>query len=101
VLGFQQIALVTFVICEVTDISLMLMIMAIKLTCPVCTTDSLQPILSDVHFSARVGTFIHELSDFFAYSCSEGHVFLVMSDHADVIERSEDSVSSCRLLDRN
>jgi len=64
----------------------MLVIMAIKLTCPVCTTDSLQPILRDVHFSAHVGSFIHELSDFLAYSCSEGHVFLVMSNHDEAIE---------------
>lgn len=85
-LSMLHLAMVTSVICAPARIGLMLLIMAIKLTCPVCTSASLQPILRDVHFSARVGSFMHELSDFLAFSCVEGHVFLVMSDQGHVVE---------------
>lgn len=85
-LFYQRVAVVTFVICEVAEVRLMLVIMATKLTCPVCATGSLQPILDDVHFSARVGSLTHELSDFVAFSCAEGHVFLVMSHQSHVVE---------------
>ena len=64
----------------------MVIVMVNKLSCPVCTCDSLQPILRDVHFSACVGSITHELTDFLAYSCTEGHVFLVMSVQKDVVE---------------
>lgn len=60
--------------------------MATKLLCPICTSDLVQPILRDVEFLARVqeGWLLHDLIGVTAFSCEEGHVFFVMSQHGDV-----------------
>jgi hypothetical protein len=69
----------------------MLAIMATKLICPVCISDSLQPILRDVHVSARIEGSSYDLSDLIAFSCADGHVFFVMSHNSDVLRHEEDT----------
>ena len=77
---------VTFVICISVANVLLLSIMAIKLICPVCTSDWLQGILRDVQFSARLEGHSYELSDLVAFSCAKGHVFFVMSHNAEIVD---------------
>jgi len=60
--------------------------MAEKLSCPVCSTFSIEPVMRDVEFAARLDNTTRSLSDFVAFSCFQGHVFLVMSRYADVVE---------------
>jgi hypothetical protein len=57
-----------------------------KPNCPICNSDAVVPILRNVEFTARVGAFSHALAGFVAFSCASGHVFLIMSDGADVFE---------------
>jgi hypothetical protein len=56
--------------------------MAEKLSCPVCSTFSIEPVMRDVEFAARLDNTTRSLSDFVAFSCFQGHVFLVMSRRA-------------------
>ena len=64
------------------------------LICPICSSEIIRPIMRDVRFTARVDRYSYDLTDFVAFSCSEGHAFLVMSQHTDVvpIERDDELV---------
>jgi hypothetical protein len=57
-----------------------------NLSCPVCSSFSIEPIMRDMELTARVDKTACSLSDFVAFSCFQGHVFLVMSHYADVVE---------------
>jgi len=57
--------------------------MTLKVMCPICYEDSVQPIMQDVQFAACIGEHSHSVNDFVAFSCLNGHVFLLMSHYAD------------------
>ena len=57
-----------------------------KLLCPVCSSFSIEPIMRDAEFTARVEDTAHLLRGLTAFLCFQGHVFLVLSNHADAVE---------------
>ena len=56
------------------------------LICPVCIDDSVHPIMRDVKFSGCIDDSLYPVRGFVAFSCWHGHVFLIMSNEADVEE---------------
>jgi|HubBroStandDraft_6_1064221.scaffolds.fasta_scaffold1655951_1 hypothetical protein len=47
--------------------------------CPICRTDSIERMLSDVLLSAHIDGLTHPSSGATAYHCKKGHVFLLIT----------------------
>jgi len=63
-----------------------------QMTCPICYASSTQPIMRDVQFAACINEHSYSVSDFVAFMCLNGHVFLVMSHHADATRADAESL---------
>ena len=54
-----------------------------RLICPICYEASIERILQDVPIAACIDKSSYTVREFAAFSCVNGHVFLVMSHYAD------------------
>ena len=48
--------------------------------CPICCTESIEPMLRDTLLAAYVDGITYPSSGAVAYHCKEGHVFLLIGD---------------------
>ena len=63
-----------------------------QMMCPICYVTSTQRIMRDVQFAACIDERSYSVSDFVAFMCPNGHVFLVMSHHADATRVDAESL---------